>query len=70
MTNPADQPEVQPRFVSPNTAAQLLGLSVPTILRMCRQGQINARKFRKNWRIPMTAIDDLEHHDIPLNTEP
>lgn len=66
MKAPNNQPELRPRFIDPRAAAELLGLSVPTVLRMCRQGQINARKFRKKWRIPMSTIDELEHCDIPM----
>jgi excisionase family DNA binding protein len=58
-----DSPETRigqtPQFVDKHRAAQLLGVSHFTVIRLCKEGQLNAAKVRNQWRIPLRAIEAL-----------
>ena len=45
------------RFVGPNPAAALLGLSTSTILRMIHSGELRASRYGGRWLIPREEID-------------
>lgn len=48
-----------PQFVDKHRAAELLGVSHFTVIRMCKEGTLGATKVRNQWRIPLTAIEAL-----------
>ncbi len=60
-------PEGQtPRFYSVPSAAELLGLSEPTLYRAIRAGEFPAVKIRGRYVIPAKAIDAMEAGALEL----
>lgn len=47
-----------PDYYTPEEVAEKLAVSVLTVRRWCRTGEIVARKFGRSWRIPKTAVDE------------
>ena len=54
ITNPAAEPEMQ--LFTEKQAALVLGVSVPTIARMKRDGQLKTRKIRGTSRITAESL--------------
>lgn len=48
-----------PQFVHKHRAAELLGVSHFTVIRMCKEGALGAAKVRSRWRIPLSALTAL-----------
>jgi excisionase family DNA binding protein len=48
-----------PAFVDKHKAAAALGVTWHTIVRMAKEGKLNACKVRGQWRIPAEAIREL-----------
>jgi len=44
-------------FMTPKEAAQKLGVSSKTVYRAIMDGALPAIRFRKQWRIPMAALN-------------
>lgn len=53
-------PEGTKRFFTVAEAAELLGLSEPTVYRAIREGGFPAIKIRGRYVIPAKAIDEME----------
>lgn len=54
---PTNEPE--PAVYTIPEAAGVLRLSPDTVRRMIRTGELDAKKFRAQWRIPIAAVDEL-----------
>lgn len=54
-----EQPE---KLLTRKEAAQLLNISIPTIDRMLRDGELSFRKIRRAVRIPLSTIRLLVNH--------
>ena len=65
-TNPAP-----PRrsHLSPDEAAGLLGVSLTTVYRWCRNGTIPAERFGQLWRIPTSALANGDQPPPTVATE-
>jgi excisionase family DNA binding protein len=58
--NDPGEPERRKRFYAVAEAADLLGLSEPTLYRAIRAGEFPAIRVRNRYVVPAKAIDDLE----------
>jgi excisionase family DNA binding protein len=45
------------RLYTCEDVAECVGMNVQTVRRMCRDGDIAARKFGSVWRIPASAVE-------------
>lgn len=43
-------------FVTAQTYGEFLGLSHPTVCKMCREGEVPAVRVGKQWRIPIEYV--------------
>ncbi len=51
------------KLISPHAVARHLGLSLDTVRRMLRRGELNGRKFGRQWRVDPDDLS-LSHGDI------
>lgn len=49
--NQQNHTKVQSPSVDPREAAEILGISEPTVCRLCRSGEIKAVKIGRQWRV-------------------
>lgn len=54
-------------WLSPDEAAEILGVSPGTVRRLLRTGQLPGQQFGKLWRIPRSAVKPPE--DVSSMTE-
>jgi excisionase family DNA binding protein len=52
------------RFLSPERASAILGVSVPTVHRHLRAKRLPGTKVGRQWRIPEAAIAALEQRAL------
>lgn len=58
------------RFLKPEEAGKLLGVSKQTIYRMIHAKQLPAVKLMGRYSVPMAAISDLEAKAIASTNQP
>jgi excisionase family DNA binding protein len=50
-------------------AAVVLRVNADTVRRLCKRGEIAARKVGRGWRIPYSVIRGLVEADVDVNSE-
>ena len=63
-TMPVNQPCVAPKVLKPVQAAELLQISVKTLIKMASNGEIPAFRAGRLWRFPTAALENwLTQHE-------